>query len=73
MGLFKDAFRQARYGADRTLHCQECGDAYLGSISREFPDALCGKHLERLGERAKRNGDNRTYQLVQMEFRRRGC
>lgn len=67
MGLFSNAF-----GKHERLECSRCGDTYRFNISREFPYAICGYCLEKLGERAKYAGDNELYQSIQREFRRRG-
>jgi len=72
MGLFGKIANLGRNGPEETIVCKTCGDTYRFNIDRNFPYAICGDCLESAGENAKRNGDNSTYQQVQLEFRRRG-
>lgn len=72
MGFLSKLGDMGRNGPDRRIKCQTCGDSYSGNTDKGFPYAICGSCLERAGNKAKREGDNSTYQQVQREFRRRG-
>ncbi len=72
MGFFSKLGDLGRNGPEREIRCKTCGDTYLGNIDRGFQYAICGLCLEREGNKAKRRGDNATYQQIQLEFRRRG-
>lgn len=72
MGFLSKLGDLGRNGAEESIECQTCGSNYRANIDRNFPYAICGRCLEKEGERAKENGDNTTYQQVQREFNRRG-
>jgi hypothetical protein len=72
MGFFSKLGDMGRNGPDISVECQTCGSTYRGNIDSNFPYAICGRCLEREGNQAKSNGDNSTYQQIQLEFRRRG-
>lgn len=71
MGFFTQMLDSARNGEKENIVCQTCGDTYRGNVDGNFPYAICGKCLEREGEYARDNGDNKTYRDIQYELQRR--